>query len=187
MICRCLSWYELLSFSLTLRCNKNLTKTRNNQQLKWKNYDLKPKTGLPWKRYCWLCGCCAHWGRNYPNKKKGNKDEAMFNNCMNGSNQSYLWHERVTYHDNGLNNIIASKSMPNYIYNLLLSTGTPIKLQFRCDTQRNFTPIRSYKNLATQYLMMQHLSEKLQEHDIMKGRLWCLENIPTTETYNIFN
>ena len=58
--------------------------------------------------------------------------------------------------------------MTNYIYNLPLSTVAPIKLQLHCDTQHNSTQIRSYKNLAAQYLMMQHLSEKLQEQDIMK-------------------
>ena len=22
-----------------------------------------PKTGQPWKRYCWSCGCCTHWSK----------------------------------------------------------------------------------------------------------------------------
>ena len=29
-----------------------------------------PRTGQPWKRYCWSCGCCPHWSRNCPVKKK---------------------------------------------------------------------------------------------------------------------
>ena len=48
--------------------------------------DVNPVTGKAWKRYCWSCGCCAHWSRNCPTKKKGHKDDATFRNRMNGSN-----------------------------------------------------------------------------------------------------
>ena len=67
---------------------KNLTLT--NQQSKKEQKDVNPKNGLPWKRYCWSCGCCAHWGRNCPNKKTGHKNEATFKNRMNGSNNNCL-------------------------------------------------------------------------------------------------
>ena len=30
---------------------------------------INPKTGQEWKRYCWSCGCCSHWGKNCPTKK----------------------------------------------------------------------------------------------------------------------
>ena len=23
--------------------------------------NINPKTGQPYKRYCWICGCCPHW------------------------------------------------------------------------------------------------------------------------------
>ena len=67
---------------------KNLTLT--NQQSKKEQKDVNPTNGLPWKRYCWSCGCCAHWGRNCPNKKNGHKNQATFKNRMNGSNKNCL-------------------------------------------------------------------------------------------------
>ena len=51
---------------------------------------INPKTGQAWKRYCWTCGCCTHWGKNCPNTKSGHKDEATFKNRMNGSNENCL-------------------------------------------------------------------------------------------------
>lgn len=51
---------------------------------------INPKTGQSWKRYCWSCGCCVHWGKNCPNKKKGHKVEATFRNRMNGSSTNCL-------------------------------------------------------------------------------------------------
>ena len=49
------------------------------------NKNINPKTGKEWKRYCWTCGCCPHWGKNCPVKKKGHKNEATFKNRMGGS------------------------------------------------------------------------------------------------------
>ena len=49
---------------------------------------INPRTGLEWKRYCWSCGCCPHWGKNCPFKKKGHKSEATFSNRMGGSNKN---------------------------------------------------------------------------------------------------
>ena len=54
------------------------------------NQDINPKTGQSWKRYCWSCGCCGHWGKYCPNKKKGHKIEATFRNRMNGSSANCL-------------------------------------------------------------------------------------------------
>ena len=51
---------------------------------------INSKTGQSWKRYCWSCGCCVHWGKNCPNKKKGQKVEATFRNRMNGSSTNCL-------------------------------------------------------------------------------------------------
>ena len=39
---------------------------------------LNPKNGKPWKRYCWTCGCCDHWGKLCPNPATGHKNEATF-------------------------------------------------------------------------------------------------------------
>ena len=54
------------------------------------NNTCNPKTGLLWKRYCWLCGCCPHWGKTCSTKKKGHKDDATFKNRMNRSNNNCL-------------------------------------------------------------------------------------------------
>ena len=51
---------------------------------------INPKTGQEWKRYCWSCGCCSHWGKNCPSKKKGHKNDATFKNRMNGSGNNCL-------------------------------------------------------------------------------------------------
>ena len=51
---------------------------------------INPKTGQPWKRYCWSCGCCPHWGKNCSSKKPGHKDEASFRNRMEGSSENCL-------------------------------------------------------------------------------------------------
>ena len=53
-----------------------------------KSDQINPKTGQPWKRYCWSCGCCPHWGEKRSNKKEGHKNEATFRNRMEGSNKS---------------------------------------------------------------------------------------------------
>ena len=53
-----------------------------------KSDEINPKTGQTWKRYCWSCGCCPHWGKNCPNKKEGHKNEATFKNRMEGSNKN---------------------------------------------------------------------------------------------------
>ena len=53
--------------------------------------DVNPKTGKPYKRYCFTCGCCNHWGRNHPGPKApGHRDDATFKNRMGGSNKNCL-------------------------------------------------------------------------------------------------
>ena len=51
---------------------------------------VNPRTGKPWRRYCWSCGCCTHWSKNCPQKKSGHKDDATFRNRMAGSNANCL-------------------------------------------------------------------------------------------------
>ena len=51
---------------------------------------INPKTGKPWRRYCWTHGCCTHWSKNCPQKKSGHKDDATFRNRMGGSNEKCL-------------------------------------------------------------------------------------------------
>ena len=52
--------------------------------------DINPKTGKAWKRYCWTCGCCNHWGETCPNPASGHENGATFKNRMNGSNKDCL-------------------------------------------------------------------------------------------------
>ena len=52
--------------------------------------DINPRTGKKFKRYCWSCGCCPHWGKDCPQKKPGHQDAANFKNRMGGSNKNCL-------------------------------------------------------------------------------------------------
>ena len=72
---------------LSVKVEKLSSRNQSNRNT---NNDINPKTGKPFKRYCWSCGCCPHWGRNCPNKKRGHKDEATFKNRMGGSNEGCL-------------------------------------------------------------------------------------------------
>ena len=57
-----------------------------------KNVDptINPKTGKPWRRYCWTHGCCPHSSKNCPNKAPGHKDNATFKNRQGGSNENCI-------------------------------------------------------------------------------------------------
>ena len=52
--------------------------------------DINPRTGKKFKRYCWTCGRCPHWGKDCPLKKPGHQDTANFKNCMGGINKNCL-------------------------------------------------------------------------------------------------
>ena len=54
------------------------------------NNNINPRTGRPYRRYCWTHGCCAHWSRNCNNKAQGHKDNATFRNRLGGSNRNCL-------------------------------------------------------------------------------------------------
>ena len=49
------------------------------------NPETNTRTGQPYKRYCWMHGCCTHWGKKCPNKAAGHQDDATFKNRKNGS------------------------------------------------------------------------------------------------------
>ena len=51
---------------------------------------IKPRTGKPYKRYCWSHGCCNHWSRHCNNKNPGHKNEATLKQRMGGSNYTCL-------------------------------------------------------------------------------------------------
>ena len=45
---------------------------------------FNPRTGKPWKRYCWSHGYTTHNGRNCPNPKPGHITNANFQNRQGG-------------------------------------------------------------------------------------------------------
>ena len=54
------------------------------------NNEINPRTGKPFKRYCWTHGCCTHSSKNCQNKAPGHKDNATFKNRQGGSNKNCL-------------------------------------------------------------------------------------------------
>ena len=64
-----------------------VTPTTNNNNT---NKDVNPKTGKHWKRYCWTCGCCPHWGKSCPDPAAGHQNDATFKSRMDGSNKNCL-------------------------------------------------------------------------------------------------
>ena len=69
------------------------TLTKKEDQLSTQQPSMKKinsKTGKSYKRYCWSCACCDHWGRHCTCKKSGHKDDATFQNRMGGSNKFCL-------------------------------------------------------------------------------------------------
>ena len=77
--------------TLTARINTMSTDARS-QNGKNKNElpTVNPRTGRPYKRYCWTHGCCAHWGRHCNAKKAGHCDDATFKDRKGGSNKGCL-------------------------------------------------------------------------------------------------
>ena len=51
---------------------------------------LNPRTGKPWRRYCWSHGCCDHWSSKCPQHKPGHKLNATFKNRMGGCTDGVL-------------------------------------------------------------------------------------------------
>ena len=54
------------------------------------NEHINPRTGQPWRRYCWTHGCCDHWSRACPQRKPGHKPGATFKNRMGGSKKGVI-------------------------------------------------------------------------------------------------
>ena len=54
------------------------------------NSIMNPRTGKPFKRYCFSCGYCQHWGENCLTKKSGHQNDATFKNRMGGSNDNCM-------------------------------------------------------------------------------------------------
>ena len=59
------------------------TTTTNNRKYTASTDLFNPRTGKPWKRYCWTHGCTTHNGRNCPDPKPGHIATATFKNRQN--------------------------------------------------------------------------------------------------------
>ena len=71
--------------------NKKVDNLSNVAKNKGNNNKINPRTGNPWKRYCWTCGCCDHWGKDHVGPKAdGHQDKATFKNRMGGSDKNCL-------------------------------------------------------------------------------------------------
>ena len=64
--------------------NNGTNRSNNNKS------STNPRTGRAWRRYCWSCGCCNHWGRNCPNRKPGHQNDATFKDRKGGSTVGVL-------------------------------------------------------------------------------------------------
>ena len=64
--------------------------------------DINPRSGKKFKRYCWSCGCCTHWGQDCLNKKSGLQDNTNFKNRMGGSNKNCLPVQELMSGESGL-------------------------------------------------------------------------------------
>ena len=72
------------------KMNKLETKVYTQNTSKKTSSKLNPKNGKAWKRYCWTCGCCDHWGKFCPQPAAGHKNDATFKDRMNGSTTGVL-------------------------------------------------------------------------------------------------
>ena len=62
----------------------------NNNRNRNKDESINPRTGKPWKRYCWTHGLVSYFGKDCKNKAPGHHDDALFKNCMGGSTKGVL-------------------------------------------------------------------------------------------------
>ena len=74
---------------------KELTTNRNrggnnNRGNRTRDESINPRTGKPWKRYCWTHGLVSYFGKDCKNKAPGHRDDASFKNRMGGSTEGVL-------------------------------------------------------------------------------------------------
>ena len=81
---------QLLTFLKTLQNKVDRLETNTPSPTISTNSTINPRTGKEFKRYCFSCDCCLHWGRNCPTKTLGHKDDATFKNRMGGSNKNCM-------------------------------------------------------------------------------------------------
>ena len=76
---------------LTARLNSTAQSlATNTPNLVATDNTINPRTGRTFKRYCWSCGCCVHWGRHCSVKKRGHKNDATFKDRKGGSDEGCM-------------------------------------------------------------------------------------------------
>ena len=81
---------QLLAFLKTLQNKVDRLESKTPSPTTSNTSTINPRTGKEFKRYCFSCGCCLHWGKNCPQKKSGHKDDATFKDRMGGSNDNCM-------------------------------------------------------------------------------------------------
>ena len=66
------------------RCRTATTATGGGTKTEWNGPTFWTKPGFEYE-YCWTHGVCKHKGKGCPNKRKGHKEDATFENRMGGS------------------------------------------------------------------------------------------------------
>lgn len=73
---------------LTKKVDRLEAKDSQNDVINKEN--INTRTGKPFRRYFWTHGCCDHWSRTCPDRKKGHQVNATFKNRMGGSTEGVL-------------------------------------------------------------------------------------------------
>ena len=74
----------LLSNMENTKCCTVPTGTGGGKNTEWNGLTFWTKPGFEYE-YCWAHGVCKHRGKGCPNKRKGHKEGATFDNRMGGS------------------------------------------------------------------------------------------------------
>ena len=81
---RLLTFLKILQNKIDRLENKKPSANINNTS------NINPRTGTPFKRYCFSCGYCQYWGKDCLNKKSRHPNNVTFKNRMRGSNDNCM-------------------------------------------------------------------------------------------------
>ena len=81
---------QVANIGNTNNTNNTPTDNNGNNRSTINRSSTNRRTGCAWRRYCWSCGCCNHWGRNCPNRKPGHQNDATFKDRKGGSTVGVL-------------------------------------------------------------------------------------------------
>lgn len=83
---------EILQIMRAMQGKLDKLEAKQTSQRKTSTTDntINPKTGKPYRRYCWTHGCYTHWGKDCLSKATNHKDTATFKDRMGGSDKNCL-------------------------------------------------------------------------------------------------